>query len=331
MARTDATLPGGDQFASFQRGGTMWTRTAASITLTAGLLAVPVSVAGAAPEVHPTTRANATRAMHGEAFAHASYLAYAQQARRTGETKAERAFVTAAGTELSDHFTAEAALIGFVGSNAANLRDAIAGERYESTTMYPSFARQARRDRCTAAATLFTEIARDEATHQGWYQTALRAVTNPGSGVRVPTGTKVREVPVPAGMPKCSGRTLDNLYAAMHGEAFASAKYTLYAKQARATGQKRLAKLFDNAAAAERTEHFAEEAALAGLVRGNAYNLSKAMSGEQYEATRMYPSFARQAAAVGDRPAAALFREISGDEGMHWRAFAAALRGLRRP
>lgn len=106
----------------------MWTRAAASITLTAGLLAVPVGAARAAPEVHPTTRANAMRAMHGEAFAHASYLAYAQQATRTRETKAERAFVTAGRAELSDHFTAHAALIGFVGSNAANLRDAIAGE-----------------------------------------------------------------------------------------------------------------------------------------------------------------------------------------------------------
>ncbi|MGE5765134.1 MAG: ferritin family protein, partial [Mycobacterium leprae] len=120
---------------------------------------MPVGAARAAPEVHPTTRANAMRAMHGEAFAHASYLAYAQQATRTRETKAERAFVTAGRAELSDHFTAHAALIGFVGSNAANLRDAIAGEHYESTTMYPSFARQARRDGCTAAANLFTEIA----------------------------------------------------------------------------------------------------------------------------------------------------------------------------
>lgn|SRR5512144_3166567 len=133
--------------------------------------------------------------------------------------------------------------------------------------MYPSFARQARRDGCTAAATLFTEIARDEAIHRGWYQTTLRAVTNPGS-VRVPTGDKVHGVPIPAGLPKCSGRTLENLSTAMHGEAFASAKYALYARQARATGQSRLAKLFTNAAAAERTEHFAEEAALAGLVRG---------------------------------------------------------------
>lgn len=43
----------------------------------------------------------------------------------------------------------------------------------------------------------------------------------------------------------------------------------------------------------------------------------------------MYPSFARQAASVGDRQAAALFREIAGDEGMHWSEFAAALRSLR--
>src|SRR5512144_2790889 len=126
-------------------GGSMWMRRAASITLAAGLLSVPTAAAGAAPAVHPSTRANATNAMQGEAFAHASYLAYAQQARRTGATRAERAFRTAGEQELADHFAAQAALIG-VGrdnvDNAANLRDAIGGEGYETTTMYTSFARQ---------------------------------------------------------------------------------------------------------------------------------------------------------------------------------------------
>ena len=308
----------------------MWTRRAASITLAAGLLTVPAAAAGAVPGVHPSTRANATKAMHGEAFAHAAYLAYAQQARRTGEARAEQVFRSAGEQELADHFTAQAALIGFVGDNAANLRDAIAGEGYEATTMYPSFARQARRDRCLAAANLFSEIARYEARHRDEYAMALRAVTNPQSGTVIPTGESVPAVPVPAGTPRCGGKTLANLGTAMRGEAFANAKYTLYANRARASGQPRVATLFDNAAHQELNEHFAEEAALAGLVRDNATNLRTAMAGERAEATTTYPGYARQAAAVGDTAAARLFPEIARDEARHARTFARALRGLRR-
>jgi rubrerythrin len=308
----------------------MWTRRAASIMLAAGVVSVPAAAAGAAPGVQPSTRAHALMAMQGEAFAHASYLAYAQQAKRTGEEEAERAFRTAAEEELSDHFTAEAELIGFVGSSAANLRDAIAGEGYETRTMYPSFARQARRDGCTPAAELFTEIARDEALHLRDYATALKAVTQPDSGITTPTGEKVAAVPIPAGMPKCGGKTLANLYTAMRGEAFASAKYTLYAEEARDTGRPRLARLFENAAHQELNEHFAEEAALAGLVRDNAANLRTAMAGEGDEATTMYPAFARQADAVDDKEAADLFREIARDEAVHLRTFTDALRDVLR-
>ena len=185
-------------------------------------------------------------------------------------------------------------------------------------------------DGCTPAANLFSEIARDEALHRRDYATALRAVTNPRSGTVIPTGERVPAVPVPAGTPKCGGKTLANLGTAMRGEAFANAKYTLYANRARASGQPRVATLFENAAHQELNEHFAEEAALAGLVRDNAANLRTAMAGERAEATTTYPGYARQAAAVGDTAAARLFREIARDEARHARTFAQALGGLRR-
>src|SRR5664280_2468408 len=64
-----------------------------------------------------------------------------------------------AQVELQEHFAAEAVLAGWVAGNAANLRDAIAGETYEHTTMYPGFATQATADNCPAAAGQLSAVA----------------------------------------------------------------------------------------------------------------------------------------------------------------------------
>jgi rubrerythrin len=142
-----------------------------------------------------------------------------------------RLFSGTAQVELREHFAGEAVLAGLVGTNAANLRDAITGETYEHTTMYPGFARQATKDKCLGAAKLFTEIAGDEGGHAAAFTTALRSLTNPK--VKVPSAPKVSPVVITASKPACPGtRTQDNLLTAMHGEAFANAKYTAYAAQA---------------------------------------------------------------------------------------------------
>ena len=65
---------------------------------------------------------------------------------------------------------------------------------------------------------------------------------------------------------RLSQNTQANLSTAMHGEAFAYAKYLLYAKEAQRNGNIELANLFAQAAKTERFQHFAEEAELAGLV-----------------------------------------------------------------
>ena len=114
---------------------------------------------------------------------------------------------------------------------AVNLKDAISGETYEHTRMYPRFAAQATTDKCAAAAKLFTEIAADEGGHAAAFMTALQSLTNPK--VKVPRPPKVDPVVITASTPACPGtKTQDNLIAAMHGEAFAYAKYTAYADQA---------------------------------------------------------------------------------------------------
>src|SRR5690242_8287267 len=102
-------------------------------------------------------------------------------------------------------------------------------------------------------------------------------------------------------------QTLDNLSTAMHGEAFAYAKYNLYAQHAQHSGNNQLADLFAKTARVERFQHFAEETQLAGLVGSDADNLKDAINGETYEVNIMYPNFAKQAAALGDKAAADRF------------------------
>jgi rubrerythrin len=120
-------------------------------------------------------------------------------------------------------------------------------------------------------------------------------------------------------------QTIENLMTAAHGEAFAYAKYMLYAQRARDTGRPDMADLFEKAATMERFEHFADEAKLVGLVGRNADNLQDAVKGESYEVDTMYRNFAQQAAAVGDKVAADRFEEIRQDEMKHRDAFKAAL------
>jgi rubrerythrin len=124
-------------------------------------------------------------------------------------------------------------------------------------------------------------------------------------------------------------KTMDNLAIAMHGEAFAYAKYLLYAEHARKSGNAELADLFEKTAHTERFEHLAEEAQLAGLVRSDADNLRDAIKGECYEIDTMYLEFAQKAKLAGDTAAADRFEEIRHDEMGHRDAFKIALAKLQ--
>src|SRR6476620_1962797 len=121
-----------------------------------------------------------------------------------------------------------------------------------------------------------------------------------------------------------NAQTKANLLTALHGEAFAYAKYMLYAEHARQQGRNDLADLFEATARTELFEHFAEEAKLAELVSDDAANLREAIGGEAYEVDTMYRTFAEQAQAAGDNAAAARFTEVRQDEIQHRDAFTAA-------
>lgn len=122
-----------------------------------------------------------------------------------------------------------------------------------------------------------------------------------------------------------SERSRKNLVDAMHGEAFAFAKYKLFAKQARKNGRNDLAELFDKTADQEYLEHFAEQADLLHLVGTDEQDLVNAIAGESYEVDTFYPQFAEEAREDGDEQVAHRFDEIRHDEAYHQLAFQEAL------
>ncbi|MFD6027043.1 ferritin family protein [Streptomyces griseoluteus] len=305
------------------------------VGLCALAVAAPASpvMAGGPPQPAPHTAgralnaqtlADVTAAMKGEAFAYAAYSLFAAEADRQGLPAVARLFRSTAETELTEHLREAATLAGLVGTDAANLRQAISGETYEHQVMYRRFAEQARADGDLEAAKLFTEIAADEGRHRDAFRTALAAVTT-GRG-SVPAPPKADVVAVPAGLPKVkAARTKANLDTALHGEALAHAKYMLFAAHARQTGNAALARLWEGTAKVELQEHLAGEAVLAGLVRTTRENLRTAITGEHDEATTVYPGFAKRAAVVGDTAAPRFFRDTAADEAKHAAAFQKAL------
>ncbi|MEU1693185.1 ferritin family protein [Streptomyces hirsutus] len=305
--------------------------------LTAASQAVPalalVAPAGGAPPpaphtaaraLHAQTLADLATAMKGEAYAHAVYGLFAAEADRQDLPAVGKLFRSTAQTKLHEHLHEAATLLGMVGGNAANLRQAIEGETYEHEVMYRRFAEEARQDGDLEAAKLFGEIAADEGRHRDAFRTALAVVTTGGG--TIPAPPKADMVSVPAGMPKVkAARTKANLDTAMHGEGLAHAKYMLFAAHARQTGNAALARLWEGTAEVELREHFAGEAVLAGLVRDTRENLRMAVTGERDEATTVYPGFAERATAVGDSAAARFFRDTAADEARHAAAFQEAL------
>jgi rubrerythrin len=122
------------------------------------------------------TREDLLSAMHGEAFAYASYMLFAEVARRHGNVEIAELFEGTARTELLEHFAQQAALVGLVGGDADNLRCAIEAESHETEVLYPSYAEHARAAGDAAAADRLEEIRRDELDHLEAFREALESI-----------------------------------------------------------------------------------------------------------------------------------------------------------
>jgi len=111
-------------------------------------------------------------AFDGESQANRKYLAFAKQAEKEGYPQVAKVFRAAAEAETV-HAHAHLRVLGGIKSTAENLKEAISGETYEFTTMYPSMIEDAKKDGSKAAERSFTYANKVEKVHAALYQKAL--------------------------------------------------------------------------------------------------------------------------------------------------------------
>jgi len=121
------------------------------------------------------TAANLKAAFAGESQARNKYTYFAAVAKKEGYHYIARIFEETATNELR-HAKDELALLGGIGDTASNLKEALEGEMYETITMYPDFAKDARAEGQEEAAKLFLNIAKVEKEHAERYKKLLRMV-----------------------------------------------------------------------------------------------------------------------------------------------------------
>ena len=125
-------------------------------------------------------------------------------------------------------------------------------------------------------------------------------------------------------------KTEANLLTAFSGESQARNKYTFYASVARKEGLEQIAQIFEETAANER-----EHAKLwfkylnDGQVPNTEKNLSDAASGENFEWTQMYASFADVAEQEGFTDIAKTMREVAKIESEHEKRYLKLLSNLK--
>ena len=121
------------------------------------------------------TEENLKAAFAGESQARNKYTYFAEAARQEGYHYIAKIFEETADNEKQhamDHFK----MLNGIGDTAANLKEAINGEHYETTEMYPGFAKEAEEEGNQQAAILFNQIARIEAKHRDRYKKLLEMV-----------------------------------------------------------------------------------------------------------------------------------------------------------
>lgn len=118
--------------------------------------------------------------------------------------------------------------------------------------------------------------------------------------------------------------TQENLMAAFAGESQANRKYLAFAKKAESEGKRGLAKLFRAAAQGE-TVHALSHFEVSEGVSDSLENLRKAIEGETYEFTQMYPKFIEEAEKEGNSKALLSFGRANEIEKEHEKMFQEAL------
>ncbi len=133
---------------------------------------------------------NIKAAIKGETTASAKYAAYAKKAKEEGNSKVAILFEAASKAEsihANNHRAVleqlDAKMDDFkpeytVKTTKENLEDAIKGETYETSTMYPSFLKTAQSENVSLALISFNYAFQTEKKHQALYKNALEQLNN---------------------------------------------------------------------------------------------------------------------------------------------------------
>jgi rubrerythrin len=116
------------------------------------------------------TEQNLKEAFAGEAQAHTKYQYYASQAKKDGYEQIADIFLETSGNE-KEHAKLWFKYLhdGSVPNTVENLKDAAAGEDYETSQMYAQFAKDAHEEGFEEIARLFEGVGAIEAIHRDRY------------------------------------------------------------------------------------------------------------------------------------------------------------------
>ena len=118
------------------------------------------------------TRENLEAAFAGESQANRKYLFFAEKADEEGQRGIARLFRATAEAETV-HARNHLRVIKGINSTAENLKEAVCGESYEFTEMYPQFIKQAEAESEQEASGSFDLANRVEKIHHGLFSRAL--------------------------------------------------------------------------------------------------------------------------------------------------------------
>ncbi|KZX16543.1 rubrerythrin-1 [Methanobrevibacter cuticularis] len=137
---------------------------------------------------------NLTKAFIGESQARNRYTLYSKQATKDGYPEIAEIFLKTAENEREhakwlfrlinqikendDDIAVEAEASTILGDTATNLKASIAGEHYEASQMYPTFAKIAREEGHDDIADRLEHIGQAEQHHESRYKELLKNVEN---------------------------------------------------------------------------------------------------------------------------------------------------------
>lgn len=114
-------------------------------------------------------------AFAGESQANRRYLAFAKKAEEEGIPQVAKLFKAAAEAETI-HALNHLRITGEIGMTISNLDEAISGETFEFTKMYPEYIEVARREKNKQAEWSFNVANKVEQIHAKLFQKALKAL-----------------------------------------------------------------------------------------------------------------------------------------------------------